>query len=61
MHHEFCPDCGHILSQSWTNCMFCGWSDQVDYSAYSGFDPDSDDDMAYALADDISAENTLGL
>jgi hypothetical protein len=61
MHHEFCPDCGHVLSQSWTECQFCGDSEDLVYSDDKDFDPGLDDDMAFALTDDSGAENGLGL
>lgn len=59
MHHELCPDCGHILSQSWTECRFCGGAHPVGYSADKDFDSDLEGDMANVLTDDIGAEDGL--
>lgn len=52
MKHEFCPDCGHLLSRAPTPCTFCGWSDRIDDLAYRGFDPDRESDLVYMLADE---------
>lgn len=51
MNHEFCPDCGHLLSKVTTWCAYCGWSDRVDDFAGQGFDPDTENDLVYTLAD----------
>ncbi len=52
MRNEFCPDCGHLRSNAVTRCTYCGWSEQVDHLACKGFDPDSENDLVYTLADD---------
>lgn len=56
MRNELCPDCGHLLSNAATRCTYCGWSEQVDYRACRGFDPDSENDLVYPLADDVYSE-----
>ena len=53
MDHEFCPDCGHLLSKALTRCTFCGWSDDMDYPASKTADTDQDDVLVYSLTDDV--------
>jgi hypothetical protein len=60
MNNEFCPDCGHLLSKRATHCVFCGWSDRIDYLAYRGFDQDMESDLVYTLADEFYSEPGIG-
>ncbi len=56
MKSEFCPDCGHLLSKRVTHCVFCGWSDRIDYLAYRGLDHDKESDPICTLTDDVYSE-----
>ena len=59
MNHEFCPDCGHLLSKRVTQRSFCGWSERIDHIAYKGFDPDKENDLLYTLVDEVYSELVL--
>ena len=61
MVHEFCPDCGHLLSKTATPCAYCGWSERIDYLAYRRDYPDDEGDIIYGLADDVFTEVGLRL
>lgn len=61
MRNEFCPDCGHLLSSRVTLCSFCGWPDRIDHLTYRGLDHDEENDLAYALADDVYSELALSI
>jgi len=53
MDHDFCPDCGHLLSRIATRCSFCGWSDRMDDVAGRNDDGEDLHALVYSLTDDV--------
>lgn len=60
MDHEFCPECGHLLSRVANRCFFCGGSDRIDHFAYRGHDPETESDLVFGLKGAVCAEAAPG-
>jgi hypothetical protein len=59
MNHDFCPDCGHLLTRVASRCHFCGWSERVDHFTYRELPPDRGDDLVFALEDAVYPDRNL--
>jgi len=35
MLREHCPECGHLLSKTRSECHFCGWFESIDQCGYT--------------------------
>lgn len=56
---DFCPDCGHMLTNAMISCQFCGMSDQAVYFGTKDFDPESEDDSVFWLAEDAGNDEQI--
>lgn len=46
---DLCPECGHLMSRTRSNCRFCGWSQHQLKSATLAADADTTDSDDYTF------------
>ena len=57
MFGDYCPECGHLLSNNRNKCPFCEWDENVDQLSYS---LKIENDLAYLSKDEYRPDQIPG-
>ena len=57
MFGDYCPECGHLLSNNRNKCLFCDWDEDTDQLSYA---LKIENDLAYHGPDEYRPDQLPG-